>query len=251
MMNPDGTATPAGIQVLARAAGILRALKADNRGLSLGGIAGRVGLPRSTVQRIVNALVAEGLVAANPVSGGYQLGPEIQALAGAGRQDVAAALRPLIEALSRETGETVDLAVLRDGAMVFIDQAAGAQRLRAVSAVGERFPMSVTANGKAALARLDDREVARIAAAERRPPGALAREVAAVRARGHALDLDEHTEGISAVGIAFTLRGAVYAVSVPVPSQRFPGVRETLTARLAKLKTDIAAALPEAEFGGG
>ena len=132
-----------GIQVLSRAADILRALKADNRGLSLGGIAKRVGLPRSTVQRIVNGLVSEKLVMPNLVSGGYQLGPEILALAQAARQDVSGTLRPVIEALSRDTGETVDLSVLRNEGMVFVDQVVGTQRLRD----GLRYRRDLSADG--------------------------------------------------------------------------------------------------------
>ena len=246
-----------GIQVLSRAAGILRALKADNRGLSLGRIAERVGLPRSTVQRIVNALVVERLVAPNTVSGGYQLGPELLALAEAGRQDIARTLRPLIEALSRDTGETVDLAVFRDGGMVFIDQVVGAQRLRAVSAIGETFPMTVTANGRAALGWLDGADIARIAAAERRGPNAgkttdtLQSEIRVVRERGYALDIDEHTAGISAAGIAFRVRGAVYAVSIPAPSHRFLGNRDTLLEKLLATGAEIARLLPDAELQPG
>ena len=243
-----------GIQVLSRAADILRALKADNRGLSLGRIAERVDLPRSTVQRIVNGLVAEKLIMPNVISGGYQLGPEILALAGAARQDVAEVLRPVIEALSRDTGETVDLSVLRNDGMVFVDQVVGTQRLRTVSAIGETFPLTVTANGKAALTWLDDGEVARIAADERRKLGTVkapryvVAEIGTVRNSGYALDRDEHTEEISAVGIAFRMRGAVYAISIPAPSQRFEKKRDVLTEKLLALRTQIARVLPEAEF---
>jgi DNA-binding IclR family transcriptional regulator len=42
-----------GIQVIARAATILRLLKTNQSGLSLGQIAAQADLPRSTVQRIV------------------------------------------------------------------------------------------------------------------------------------------------------------------------------------------------------
>ena len=243
-----------GIQVLSRAADILRALKADNRGLSLGRIARRVGLPRSTVQRIVNGLVAEKLVMPNLVSGGYQLGPEILALAQAARQEVAGTLRPVIEALSRDTGETVDLSVLRNDGMVFVDQVVGTQRLRTVSAIGETFPLTITANGKAALTWLDDGEVARISADESRRLRTgkalddVRREIRAVRDSGYALDLDEHTADISAVGIAFRVRGAVYAISIPAPSLRFEQEREALTEELLALRTQIARVLPEAEF---
>ena len=47
------------VQVIARAATILRALEEQPAGLSLGQIAQRVDLARSTVQRIVAALAAE------------------------------------------------------------------------------------------------------------------------------------------------------------------------------------------------
>ena len=59
--------TQSQIQVIARAGAILRALENESAGLSLGQIAQRVHLARSTVQRIVAALVAEKLViAASP-----------------------------------------------------------------------------------------------------------------------------------------------------------------------------------------
>ena len=58
------------VQVIARAATILRALEEQPAGLSLGQIAQRVDLARSTVQRIVAALAAEKLlIAASPTKG--------------------------------------------------------------------------------------------------------------------------------------------------------------------------------------
>jgi DNA-binding IclR family transcriptional regulator len=217
-----------GIRAISRAAEVLRALK-DDGGLSLGEIAKRVGLPRSTVQRLVNALIDEGLVVASS-------GPEIQSLAAASRIAVADLIRPVLEKLSQKTGETVDLAVLRDDHMLFIDQVVGTQRLRAVSAVDEVFPMTTTANGKAALALLDDEAVDATAARELAAGGTgkkairqLRAEIDRVREAGFALDLDEHTEGISAVGVAFhTPTGLIYAISIPVPSQRFGRRRDAL-----------------------
>ena len=58
-MSTDASkATKKGIQVIARAAAVLRALENEPAGLSLGKIAQRVDLSRSTVQRIVDALAA-------------------------------------------------------------------------------------------------------------------------------------------------------------------------------------------------
>ena len=229
-----------GVQVISRAAEILRALKEDDRGLSLGAIAERVGLPRSTVQRLVNALIAEGLVVASSAGGGLRLGPEIQALAAASRLAVGDLLRPILEELSQKTGETVDLSVFRDDHMLFVDQVVGTHRLRAVSAVGEVFPMTTTANGKAALSLLDDEIVVAIAERKRgtkrgskKAIRQLQVEIDRARQAGYALDLDEHTEGISAVGAAFAAQtGSIYAISIPAPSHRFGEQRATLTQAL-------------------
>lgn len=225
-----------GVQVIARAAEILRVLKQDNGGLSLGQISDRVGLPRSTVQRIVNALLAEKLIMNTAAEGGLRLGPEIQSLAAAGRVDAAELLRPIMSTIAERTGETVDLAVLRDDHLVFVDQVVGTHRVRTVSAVGENFPLISTANGKAALALLDDEIAATLAARELKASqsdkalSTLIAELEDIRATGLAWDFDEHTEGISAVGYGFRdPTGQIYALSIPVPSYRF-----------SKTKTEIA-----------
>ncbi len=240
-----------GIQVLSRAADILRVLKNEHQGLSLGQIAERVTLPRSTVQRIVNALQAERLIMVSSAEGGFRLGPEIQSLAEAGRINVAELIRPLLTALARKTGETVDLAVYRQDHMVFVDQVVGTHRLRTVSAVGETFPLSTTANGKAALARLDDDVAASLIARElkeqsdpARPLSQIIREIEQTRDTQLAFDIDEHTDGISAVGAAFRdPSGLIYAISIPVPSHRFEGKREQLCTALLHTLDEVVAAL--------
>ncbi|WP_325949077.1 helix-turn-helix domain-containing protein [Pseudomonas putida] len=73
-----------GVQVIARAAAILNALGTE--GLSLGQIAIKVGLARSTVQRIVQALETEGLVTAGRK--GVKLGPTLARLGSIARMDV-------------------------------------------------------------------------------------------------------------------------------------------------------------------
>ena len=232
----NGT-SPQGIQVISRAAAILRALKEADDGLSLGQIARRVDLPRSTVQRIVNALASEGLVMTSPAGGGLRLGPEIQSLAAAGKIDIADFIRPLLTALSHKTGETVDLAELQVDHLIFIDQIVGTHRLRTAATVGEVFPLTSTANGKASLALLDDNSAVDLIKSELNANGSrpgllrnLLAEIELTRERGYAYDLDEYTDGISAVGAAFkTPDGQVYAISVPAPSRRFVESQQDLT----------------------
>ena len=229
-----------GVQVIARAAEILRVLKSDNEGLSLGEIAKRTSLPRATVQRIVNALLSEKLVMAVSKQGNLRLGPEIQSLAAAGRLNIADLVRPILEGLAEETGETVDLSVFHDDPVVFVDQVVGTQNLRTVSAVGETFTLTNTANGKATLALLDDATLTRLALREFHAGNkgstcldALLAEIRSIRDGQVASDLGEHTEGISAVSVAFVDPSlAIYSISLPVPTHRFKSKKPDLIAAL-------------------
>ena len=224
-----------GVQVISRAAMILRLLGQRTDGLSLGQIATAVDLPRSTVQRIVNALADEGFVSTGSGSGTIRLGAEIQSLAQATTTTPADRLRPAMQQIANSTGETVDLAVLQNGQMLFVDQIVGSQRLRTVSSIGERFPLTTTANGKAALACLDEHEATRLVLSELQSSGddrklaPLLAEIDGIRGGDLAVDEDEHTNGISALGFGITdPSGEVFAISVPVPSSRFAQVRDCL-----------------------
>lgn len=245
--DTDRAAARNGIQVIARAAAVLRALKDSPSGQSLGQIAAAVDLPRSTVQRIVQALQEERLVITSGQGGGIRLGPELHALAGAARYNVVERCRPLLQRLMEDTGETVDLSVLRGGRMIFLDQVQGTHRLRAVSSVGEVFPLTTTANGRACLALLSDTEARKLAEDEWVRLGlaadwpSLSKRLSKTRARGLAEDLDDHTDGICALGIAFTDPvGDLHAISVPVPTPRYEGQRDTISAALLALKAELS-----------
>ncbi len=235
------------IQVISRAALILRVLAQQSEGLSLGQIASRCELPRSTVQRIVGALGTEGLVVSDGQNNGLRLGPEIQSLAQASAGDMKERMRPLMRSIAEKTGETVDLAVLKRGRMHFIDQIVGSHRLRTVSSIGETFPLTTTANGKAALACLDQADAARLVLAELEKDGredalmCILEDIEAIRGGKIATDENEHTDGISAIG--FALRdpsGDIIAISTPVPSSRFARTRDVLIRILKKAREGIA-----------
>src|SRR5262245_58628694 len=233
------------VQVIARAATILRALEEENAGLSLGQIAQRVNLARSTVQRIVAALETEKLVIAATPNGRVRLGPAILRLAASVRSYSVTLARPLLERLSEELHETVDLSTIKKDHLVFIDQVIGSQRLRAVSAVGDTFPLYCTANGKAYLAQLSDDAIEALVGRtyEARTPKTLTRldtllnDLKSVRRSGVAYDREEHTIGICAVGVALhDPLGNAVAISVPVPSQRFQNRQALIAERLIATK---------------
>ena len=233
------------VQVIARAASIMRALEDTTTGLSLGEIALKVGLARSTVQRIVAALESEKLVVAASPTGGVRLGPTILRLAGSVRTDFVALARPFLVDLSKGLHETVDLASIKGDHLVFSDQVIGSQRLRTVSAVGETFPLHCTANGKAYLAELEDDAIEALIGKKYpvRTQHTLTKlpqlldDIRAVRRNGFAIDREEHTLGICAAGVAMRdMLGNFVAISVPVPIQRFQEERAQICERLLATK---------------
>ncbi len=249
-MNRLVTNDKSQVQVIARAATILRALEDENAGLSLGQIAQRVKLARSTVQRIVAALETEKLVIAATPNGRVRLGPTILRLAASVRSDFISLARPFLERLSAELEETVDLSTVKKDHLVFIDQVIGSHRLRTVSAVGETFPLHCTANGKAYLAQLTDPAIAALIGDtyEPRTPKTLTRidaliaDLKSVRNAGVAFDCEEHTLGICAAGVALhDPLGNAVAISVPVPSQRFHDQQTQIAEKLLATKHALEA----------
>jgi DNA-binding IclR family transcriptional regulator len=242
------------VQVIARAANVLRALEGESDGLSLAQIAQRVGLARSTVQRIVEALSAEHfLIAASPTTG-VRLGPALIRLAASAHVEFDQITRPLLAQLSQKVGETVDLSVLKGTVAVFTDQVQGVHRLRAVSAVGETFPLHCSANGKALLSVLDEQKLDRLLRGPLPRLTAntivqrteLLKTIEAVRRSGVAYDLEEHTEGICAVGTAFLDPiGRAVAISIPVPTTRFRNkkLKTTLTSEILETRSRMLESL--------
>jgi DNA-binding IclR family transcriptional regulator len=237
----ESDARGSGIQVIARAAEMLRVLQAHPGGLSQADIGERLGMARSTVSRILNALEDEGLVASRGARGPYRLGPEIARMASTVRHSVVTDMHPFLTELSRELDETVDLSIVDGDRASFIDQVVSPRRLRAMSAVGDSFPLYCCANGKALLASLPPEREAQSLPGRLVPltpntittPAALRNELAQIRRTGVAYDREEQTEGVCAVGTA--LHGVteeLVAVSVPVPAQRFYGREEELTQAL-------------------
>ena len=235
-----------GIQVISRAASILRTVKNQNSGMSLGQIAEKIDLPRSTVQRIVAALEMERLLISSSNGGGIQLGPELMSLGVAARYNVVERCRPHLDALMKNTGETVDLSVMRGKRMVFLDQIQGTARLRTISSIGEEFPLTSTANGRSCLAQLDIEDARALANDEWQEFGikaywkTLLKQLNDIKKTHIAYDLNDHTSGISAVGFAFKDSSQeLHAISVPIPSSRYAEKSQMVVSALMDVRNAL------------
>ncbi len=238
-----------GVNVLSKAAQVLKACHRLGGGLSLGALAKEVGIPRSTVQRIVQTLAAEGFLVSSGAAHSISLGPELLAMGAASAMDIVERTHPLLKDLARQTGETVDLSRLNRDHAIFVNQVPGSHRLQAVSAIGNAFPLHCTANGKAMLALMEDDELqqAMLRARQAFTPktitdaSALTSEIAEIRRTGIAIDNEEHTLGISAIGMGFMApTRQMFAISMPVPTIRFAAVRRQCEGVLRQAVQDLA-----------
>jgi DNA-binding IclR family transcriptional regulator len=250
-MSRAETADRNGVQVVHRAAAILRALRDETNGLTLSQIAERVGLARSTVYRLVAALEQERFVVAASTSRGFRLGPGLASLTMAATRDLTALIHPYLAELSQELNETVDLAVLEQEHVLFVDRVVAASRTLLVqSSVGALLPAHTTAPGKALLAALPDEEVEQLLPAklERLTPATITSrakllgELEQVRKTGVAYARGDHTPGIDAVAVAVGVTDRpVAAVSVPMPAQRFEASERTIVAAIRRTQTAVNA----------
>ncbi len=236
-----------GAQAVRRAISILKAFDADSAEMGIAELSRRLGLNRTTVYRLVGALVAEGLVTQDAQTGKYRLGPELVALGSLALRntDLRRVALPHMVALARQTGETVDLEILSGLEVVVIEEAPGEHVLGAGRYLGKRYPAHCTSTGKVLLAQLAPAQLQRVldsdlVSATPRSisrPEDLERELARVREQGFALSVEELETDLIAVGApVFDGRGAaVAAISISGPRGRFPSRRipELVTAVLA------------------
>ena len=238
------------MQLISRAAAVLRALEAQSGHASLGQIANSCGLPRPTVQRIVDALSAEQFVSVDPQRG-VRLGPELTRIARAAYVDLAAIVQPHIDKLAREAGETAAVTVLRDRAAVYIAQAVPDRTIVLASRAGAPIPLHSTANGKALLAGLAEGLVRSLVGPELlrstrntiTSVKELLAELADVDRQGFAYDEEEQTEGVCAIAVPFRdVTGTTCSLSVVVPSPRFKANLARFRAALTHCRDEIEVA---------
>lgn len=237
------------VRIVSRVASILRVLAWNPKGLSLGEIAKEVRLPKSTVQRLVDALHYERFVIAASPEGGVRLGPALVTIVRGMKSGILELARPAMEELSRQTGETVDLSVMDYDRIVFVDQVSGVHRLRAASAVGVSFPLHSSSAGKAMMASLSATQLkllrrrmklTRVTKFTLGSWDELLRQVEEVRKTGVAYDREETTVGISSVGAALRLpTGDLAAIAIPCPTDRFLSCEKMLRAKLIECRESL------------
>lgn len=247
-----------GVQVIARAAQILRALEGQPRGLSLAQLADLVELPRSTVHRIVSALITEGFLASASPSGRVRIGPEFARLAWTGTAELWRAVETYMQRIHDQLGETVDCSILDGHRVRVIHVIPTRHELRAIADVGATFPLHSTSKGRAMLAAYDRAAARRMLPAELEQytpktvttVDGVMKAIDEARRTGVAYDREESTMGICAAAIAVREpSGVLLAISVPVPVQRYTDLADKITRVLSDVRRDALAAFGDPAAG--
>jgi DNA-binding IclR family transcriptional regulator len=222
-----------------------------------------LGMPKSSVHRLLAALMRRGLVERDD-RGRYRLGVGLVAL-GLGvleREPVVTAARPVLEHCASELGETFFLVAARAGALVVLDKAEGTGFLRASPRVGSSVPVHATAVGKLYLAFSPDavgaaeavsHDLAAYTGRTLADPGRLADEVEAVRASGLAWNRDEWVPGLSVLAAPVYLgdrmaAAVALALATPALAAHADGVLEKrVREAAARISARLSGAGPAGE----
>jgi len=221
------------INSILRACAILKCLAKEKPRCKAGELARRLGLDRSTTYRVLLSLEKCGLVEKDPQTGAYSLGLAAFEVGSAYLRsaDLFSAARPIMLGLAGRVEETVHLAVLSETEAMYLDKVDSPRGLGTISKVGKRVPLHCSGIGKTLLAfqppEVRERLVAAIELTRFTPRTItsreeLKRELDRIRARGYALDEEEHEPDIACVAapILDHQGGVLASLSVSGPSQR-------------------------------
>lgn len=231
-----------GVQSIGRAFSILEEVARNRDGIGLAELSKRVGLHNSTTFHLVKTMVSLGYVRQLKDSKRYRIGRPLFALAASALDEIEmmSLATPILEDLSRETGESAHFCVRMGDAVVVVARTSGPGAFQLTDRVGVVRPAHATALGKVMLAALSDEQLDRylkhadlkayaantITSAER-----LRREVAEVRRTGMAFDDGEFDSELRCVALpvrdysgqvigAIGISGPVWRLSIDALQKR-------------------------------
>jgi DNA-binding IclR family transcriptional regulator len=236
-----------GVQSIGRGFAIMEEIARNRDGIGLAELSKRVGLHNSTTFHLVKTMVSLGYVRQMKDSKRYRIGRPLFALAASALDDIEmmSLATPVLEELSRETGESAHFAVPMGDDVVVLARTSGPGAFQLTDRVGVVRPSHCTALGKIMLSTLASDQFERyLARAELKAltaksitvPEQLGREIAEVRRAGIAFDDGEFDAELRCVALpvrdfsgqiagAIGVSGPVWRLSIEALQKRARQVR--------------------------
>jgi DNA-binding IclR family transcriptional regulator len=227
------------LQTVQKAAEVLNLFSIERPEWGISELAKALASPKSSTSVLASTMAQQGLLRRTS-AGRYKLGWRLVALSQVllSTTDFRLEARPVMEALIARFGETVHLATLEGGQIIYVDKLQGTRAIQvSVTGVGYQLPAHCSGVGKVILAHRSWEEVSQILASKGMmaltahtitTADSLKAELARVAAQGYACDIEEAVEELCCVAAPIRdHRGdVVAAVSLSVPAYRFQQVCE-------------------------
>jgi len=204
-----------------------------DRPVALVEAARHLGLHRSTAHHLMQTLVRTGYLRQEERSRGYELTQKLYQLTGRGwrPEQLGAMAEPLLQALTRDTGEGTSLAVWHEAKVRIVAKQETDGPVRVVQDIAAERPLYCTAVGKVLAAwmpraelqvALNGESMKRRTAKTITTREAFAAELRRIRSAGYAIDDEEQYEGLRCIAMpVFAYAGdAVASLCVVGPKQR-------------------------------
>ncbi|MDQ0216974.1 IclR family transcriptional regulator [Peribacillus cavernae] len=245
------------VKSVSRALDIITLVSSKKGGLGVTEIAKQMDINKSSVYRILITLVQYGYVEQDKETGRYKLGYKFLEISSKllDSIDLRSEAKPYLQELENATNEVIHLVVYDQGEVVYIEKLEGNETLRMHSKVGKRAPMHCTSVGKAILAYLPSGVVLDILERKGMPihtdktitnKDDFIQELARVKQKGYALDLEENEYGITCIAVPIFdhLEKVNAAVSISGPTMRMTDERmETLQMQMLHIGKQISTRL--------
>ncbi len=251
--DPAGKRTRLTVQTLDRGLQVLELILENPRPWTVPEMSRALGLHRSIVQRLARTLESRGYLARQPGGSAYSLGVTLALLGSLVpvQDQLAQGAHAELRDLARRTGETVSLAVLRDGRSQCVAAVESHLALKVSYKVGFAGPLHAGATGQVLLA-FAPRAVAEMVLrlpleayteATITEPAVLAERLDLIRRLGYGVSVGELDPGVFAVAVPILSRSGQLVASVTIsgPEDRFGG----RTDEYVRLATEAAARIAE------
>ena len=242
-MANEETVKPYGT-VLIRAKDILDYLLASSTPPTLAEISSGLSTSKPTTLKILSTMDMLGLVRRDDRTKQYFIGTQLIAYAqkALASFDIAAVARPFLTKLRDETGETVNLGIVRDEKIVLIEKLESPNSIKLQSTVGGEMEMYCSAMGKAVLATYPKEQVKQYLAQHELLPmtgktitseSKLQQNLRQVQQVGISVDNEENESDVFCLGATLRKGNQLFgAFSISTPKYRLPKERQMEFVRL-------------------